>query len=125
MEDRSIKYPLGVIEDVLIKVDKFYLPADFITLDMEEDSNVFLILGRLFLVTGRTLIDVKKGELILRRKMSRLVSKFLKLCHNHRMSRSASKLILRTSKLLNYQKRSLKSCIAKSPNSPSLPSLRM
>jgi len=35
--DRSIKYPLGVIEDVLVKFDKFYFPADFIVLDMEED----------------------------------------------------------------------------------------
>ena len=45
LADRAIKYPLGVIEDVLIKVDKFYFPANFIVLDMEEDSNVPLILG--------------------------------------------------------------------------------
>ena len=38
--DRSIKYPLGVIEDVFVKVDKFYFPANFFILDMEEDSNV-------------------------------------------------------------------------------------
>ena len=42
LADRSIKYPLGVIEDVLVKVNKFYFPADFIVLDMEEDSNVSL-----------------------------------------------------------------------------------
>jgi len=64
--DRSIKCPLGVIEDVPVKVDKFYFPANFIVLDMEEDSNVPLILGRPFLATGRTLIDVEEGELILR-----------------------------------------------------------
>ena len=47
--DGSIKYPLGVIEDVLVKFDKFYFPADFIMLDMEEDHNVPLILGQPFL----------------------------------------------------------------------------
>ena len=47
--DRSIKYPLGVIEDVLVKFDKFYFPADFIVLDMVEDHNVPLILGQPFL----------------------------------------------------------------------------
>ncbi|KAJ4716943.1 DNA-directed DNA polymerase [Melia azedarach] len=66
LADRSIKHPRGVIEDVLIKVDKFIFPADFIVLDMEEDREIPLILGRPFLATGRTLIDVQQGKLILR-----------------------------------------------------------
>ncbi|XP_022883488.1 uncharacterized protein LOC111400304 [Olea europaea var. sylvestris] len=51
----------GVIEDVLVKVDKFIFPADFIILDMEEDHDIPIILGRPFLATGRALIDVQKG----------------------------------------------------------------
>ncbi|KAL5565133.1 hypothetical protein UlMin_028297 [Ulmus minor] len=66
LADRSVKYPRGVIEDVLIKVDKFIFPADFVVLDMEEDREIPLILGRPFLATGRTLIDVQQGKLILR-----------------------------------------------------------
>lgn len=66
LADRFIKYPRGVIEDVLVKMDKFIFPADFVVLDMEEDQEVLLILGRPFLATGRTLIDVKKDELTLR-----------------------------------------------------------
>ncbi|KAL5556754.1 hypothetical protein UlMin_038990 [Ulmus minor] len=66
LADRSIKHPRGIIEDVLVKVDKFIFPADFIVLDMEEDREVPLILGRPFLTTGRTLIDVHQGKLILR-----------------------------------------------------------
>ncbi|XP_062093918.1 uncharacterized protein LOC133799948 [Humulus lupulus] len=66
MADRSIKHPRGVIEDVLVKVGKFIFPADFIILDMEEDANIPIILGRTFLATGRALIDVQKGELRLR-----------------------------------------------------------
>nr|XP_023911338.1 uncharacterized protein LOC112022950 [Quercus suber] len=66
LADRSIKYPRGVIEDVLVKVDKFIFPADFIVLDMDEDEEIPLILGRPFLVTGRTLIDVQQGKLVLR-----------------------------------------------------------
>ena len=49
---RSIKYMLGVIENVLVKVDKFDFLVDFIMLDMEEDRNIPLILGRPFLSTG-------------------------------------------------------------------------
>ncbi|XP_038687526.1 uncharacterized protein LOC119986907 [Tripterygium wilfordii] len=61
MADRSITYPYGIIEDVLVKVDKLVFPADFIVLDMEEDVDTPIILGRPFLATGRTLIDVEQG----------------------------------------------------------------
>ena len=64
--DRSLKHPRGVIEDVLVKVGKFIFLADFIVLDMEEDKEIPIILGRPFLATGRAMIDVKRGELKLR-----------------------------------------------------------
>ncbi|XP_062093750.1 uncharacterized protein LOC133799768 [Humulus lupulus] len=66
LTDRSIKNLRGVIEDVLVKVDKFIFPADFIVLNMEEDTTVPIILRRPFLATGKALIDVQKGELRLR-----------------------------------------------------------
>ena len=47
-------------------MDKFIFSVDFIVLEMEEDRDVPLILGRPFLATGRTLIDVHQGKLILR-----------------------------------------------------------
>ena len=47
-----------MIEDVLVKVDKFIFTADFIVLDMEEDKEIPIILGRPFLATGKALIDV-------------------------------------------------------------------
>ena len=64
--DRSLKQLRGVIEDVLVKVDKFIFPADFIVLDMEKDMEIPIILGRPFLATGRVMIDVQRGELELR-----------------------------------------------------------
>ena len=66
LADRSLKHPQGVIEDVLVKVDKFIFPTDFIVLDMEEDKEIPIILGRPFLSTRKTMIDVQKGELKLR-----------------------------------------------------------
>ena len=64
--DRSLKHPWGVIEDVLVKVDKFIFPTDFIVLDMKEDKEIPIILGRPFLATGKAMIDVQKGDLKLR-----------------------------------------------------------
>ncbi|CAL1383125.1 unnamed protein product [Linum trigynum] len=64
--DRSVKVPKGVVEHVLVKVGKFIFPADFVILEMEEDREVPLILGKPFLATGGALIDVQKGELTFR-----------------------------------------------------------
>jgi len=58
--------PYGVIKDVLVKVDKFTFPVDFVILDMEEDTEVPLILGRSFMKTARVLIDVDNGHLKVR-----------------------------------------------------------
>ena len=66
MADRSMASPKGIIEHVLIKVDKFIFPVDFVVLDMEDDEKVPLILARPFLATSRALIDVESGELTLR-----------------------------------------------------------
>ena len=66
MADRTLAKPEGIIDDVLVKVGKFVFPADFIILDMEEDSKIPLLLGRPFLATGAALIDMHKGILTLR-----------------------------------------------------------
>ncbi|XP_049414657.1 uncharacterized protein LOC125877396 [Solanum stenotomum] len=63
MADRSVKRPVGILCDVLVKVDTFIFLADFVILDYEVDFEVPIILGRPFLVTGRALVDVEKGEL--------------------------------------------------------------
>ncbi|XP_070036050.1 uncharacterized protein [Nicotiana tomentosiformis] len=60
--DRTIKRALRVIEDVLVRVDKFILPADFAILDCE----VPIILDKPFLATGKALVDVEAGELTFR-----------------------------------------------------------
>ncbi|GJX40302.1 DNA-directed DNA polymerase [Tanacetum coccineum] len=66
LADRSNQYPRGIIENVLIKVDKFILPIDFVILDMSEDSRVPIILGRPFLATARAMIDVFNKKITLR-----------------------------------------------------------
>ena len=61
--DRSIKYPMSILEDVPIKVGDFYVPIDFVVLDMAEDYRTQIILGRPFLATVGCKIDVKEGKL--------------------------------------------------------------
>ena len=62
---RSVKIPKGIVEDVLVKVDKFYYPVDFVVLDTEpvaEGTNqVLIILGRPFLATSNAIINCRNG----------------------------------------------------------------
>ncbi|XP_074315098.1 uncharacterized protein LOC141651278 [Silene latifolia] len=65
MADRTFKRPLGVLEDVPVNIGKFFIPVDFIVLDMAEDTQIPIILGRPFLHTAGAIIDVKQGSLTL------------------------------------------------------------
>lgn len=59
--DGSVKHPRGVVENVLIKVNKYYFPVDFIVLNMEENQEMPIILGWPFLATCRVTFDVNEG----------------------------------------------------------------
>ncbi|XP_059313705.1 uncharacterized protein LOC132064655 [Lycium ferocissimum] len=63
MANRIIKRQVGVVDDVLIRVGEFLLPANFIILDCAIDKEVPIILGRPFLATKRALMDSKKNEI--------------------------------------------------------------
>nr|GEZ14647.1 reverse transcriptase domain-containing protein [Tanacetum cinerariifolium] len=66
LADHSITRPVGVAEDVYVKVGSFHFSTNFVVVDFDADPRVPLILERLFLKTERALIDVFEGELTLR-----------------------------------------------------------
>ena len=65
LADRSVKIPKGIVEDVLVKIDKFYYPVDFVVLDTEpivsEPNHVPIILGTPFLATANAIINCQNG----------------------------------------------------------------
>ncbi|GJX47939.1 reverse transcriptase domain-containing protein [Tanacetum coccineum] len=66
LADRTISQPIGIAEDVYVKVGKFQFLAGFVVVDFDADPRVLLILGRSFLKIRRALINVYEGELTLR-----------------------------------------------------------
>nr|KYP36322.1 hypothetical protein KK1_042568 [Cajanus cajan] len=66
LADRSIKYPYGAIENMLVKVDKVIFPVDLVIMDIEEDYVIPIIFGRPLMKTARAIIDVGNGEFKLR-----------------------------------------------------------
>ena len=67
LADRSVKIPKGIVEDVLVKIDKFYYPVDFVVLDTEpiasEPNHVPIILGRPFMATANAIINCRNGDM--------------------------------------------------------------
>ncbi|KAK2403411.1 hypothetical protein QL285_052849 [Trifolium repens] len=66
LANQTTIHSAGTIEDVLVKVEDLVFPADFMILDIQEDEEHPIILGRPFLATSRALINVELAELTLR-----------------------------------------------------------
>ena len=61
--DRTLTYPKGIVENLLVKVRNFIYTGDYVMLGMEEDKEVPISLGQPFLNTGGVLIDVRERKL--------------------------------------------------------------
>ncbi|XP_015581612.2 uncharacterized protein LOC107262148 [Ricinus communis] len=65
--DRTMKYPRGIVEDLLVQVGKLIIPVDFVVLDMENtpkrDNEQTILIGRPFMAITRAVIDVHDGKL--------------------------------------------------------------
>ncbi|XP_070028879.1 uncharacterized protein [Nicotiana sylvestris] len=86
MADRSIKRPVGIVDNVLVRVGKFHLPADFVILDCAVDKEIPIILGKPFLATERTLIDSERNEIkfhVNDKEVTFQASKGMKLPHEY------------------------------------------
>ncbi|XP_070042626.1 uncharacterized protein [Nicotiana tomentosiformis] len=66
LEDQKTIIPEGIVEYILVRVDKFVFSVDFIVVNMEENIEIPLILGRPFLATGRAILDIHDRKLMLR-----------------------------------------------------------
>ncbi|XP_050893373.1 uncharacterized protein LOC127099956 [Lathyrus oleraceus] len=78
--DRPIKFPVGMLENIPVRIRQFYIPTDFVIMDIKEDSHIPIILGRPSLATVGAIIDVKKGRLTFKvgeEKVEFLLAKFL------------------------------------------------
>ncbi|XP_070036824.1 uncharacterized protein [Nicotiana tomentosiformis] len=64
--DKTTIIPEGIVEDILVRVDKFVFPVDLIMVKTEENKEVPLILGRPFLATGRAILDIHDRKIMLR-----------------------------------------------------------
>ena len=81
LADRSIKYPLGVLENVLIKVKNFIIPVDIVALDVKEDVNMPIIFDRPFLIMAGAIIDVKQGNFKFKMKLSLICTNLRNFLH--------------------------------------------
>ena len=88
LADRSVKIPKGIVEDVLVRVDKFYYPVDFVVLDTELIASglnhVLIILGRPFLATANAIINCRNGVMQLTFGNMTMELNIFHLSHKHK-----------------------------------------
>ena len=88
LADRSVKIPKGIVEDVLVKVDKFYYLVDFVVLDTEPiasgPNHVPIILGIPFLATANAIINSRNGVMRLTFGNMTLELNIFHLSHKHK-----------------------------------------
>lgn len=80
LANRSMKFPIGILMDVPVKIGKIFIPTDFVVIDMMEDEEILILLGRPFLSTAGAIIDVKRGKMtfeVENEKVEFILSKFL------------------------------------------------
>ena len=96
LADRSVKIPKGIVEDVLVKVDKFYYPVDFVVLDTEPIANgpnhVPIILGRPFLATANAIINCRNGVMQLTFGNMTLELNIFHLNNKHKMGETENQV---------------------------------
>lgn len=62
LADRSVKYPVRIVEDILVRISQMYIP-NFLVMDIIKNSHIMILLGRPFLATSGAIIDVKRAKL--------------------------------------------------------------
>ena len=97
LADRSVKIPKGIVEDVLVKVEKFYYPVDFVVLDTEPIENgpnhVPIILGRPFLATANAIINCQNGVMQLTFGNMALELNIFHLNNKHKLVETENQMI--------------------------------
>lgn len=76
MVDRTVKKPMCISYDFLVKMDKFFFLDNFVVLDYDVGFEIPIILVRTLLAMGRTLVDMEKGELKFRMNDDAMTSIF-------------------------------------------------
>lgn len=82
LDYQSVTYPIGILEDISVRIGQLYIPTDFVIMDIKEDEDILILLGRPFLSTAGVIIDVKRGKMTFKigdRKVVFILSKFLKV----------------------------------------------
>ena len=108
LADRSVKIPKGIVEDVLVKVDKFYYPVDFVVLDTEPmasgPNHVPIILGRQFLATANAIINFRNGVMQLPFGNMTLELNIFHLSNKHKLVKMTIRGLMKFAQLTQMQR---------------------
>jgi len=86
MTDQSLRFLEGMIKDVMVRIQEYYIPTDFLVLDMEGDDEILILLGRQFLYTAKANIYTGSGHVLFNLSIVKVHCQFRTSC-NHEQTR--------------------------------------
>jgi len=81
MVDQSLRFPKGMVKDVMVRIQEYYIPADFLVLDMQGDDEIPILLGRPFLYTAKANIYIGSGHILFNLPAGKVRCQFRTLCN--------------------------------------------
>jgi len=86
MADQSLRFSEGVVKDVMVRIQEYYIPADFLVLDIQGDDEILILLERPFLYTAKANIYIRSGHVLFNLPTEKVRCQFRTLC-NHEQTR--------------------------------------
>jgi len=81
MADQSLRFLEGMVKDVMVRIQEYYIPTDFLVLDMQRDDEISILLGRPFLYTAKANIYIGLGHILFNLPAGKVCCQFRILCN--------------------------------------------
>jgi len=91
MADQSLRFSEGIIKDVMVRIQEYYIPVDFLVLDIQGDDEIPILLGRLFLYTAKANIYIGPGHILFNLPARKVHYQFRTLCNREQTRKERSR----------------------------------
>ena len=79
--DQSLRFPEGIVKDVMVRIQEYYIPVDFLVLDMQGDDEIPILLGRPFLYIAKANIYIGSGHILFNLPVGKVRCQYRTLCN--------------------------------------------
>ena len=91
MADQSLRFSKEMVKDVMVRIQEYYIPTDFLVLDMQGDDEILILLGRPFHYTAKANIYIRSGHILLNLPTGKVRCQFRRLCNREQTGKECNR----------------------------------